>query len=53
MWVEPWTPEQVDRAPFVGGLELGSGVDVLRGVWDEQRGAMILTIRTWDGAEKQ
>ncbi|KAL3451087.1 hypothetical protein BJX65DRAFT_293696 [Aspergillus insuetus] len=53
MWVEPWTPEQVDRAPFVGGLDLGSGIDVLRGAWDEQRGAMILTVRTWEGAATQ
>jgi hypothetical protein len=53
MWVEPWTPEIVDNAPFVADLELGSGVDVLRGVWDETRGAMVLTVRTWDGAAKQ
>ncbi|KAL3489613.1 hypothetical protein BJX62DRAFT_252511 [Aspergillus germanicus] len=39
MWVEPWTPEQVDRAPLIGGLALGR--------------AMILTVRTWAGTAKQ
>ncbi|KAL2837717.1 hypothetical protein BJY01DRAFT_220700, partial [Aspergillus pseudoustus] len=53
MWLNPWTPEKVSKAPYVGSLDLGSGVDILRGVWDGERGAMILTLRTWDGSTKQ
>lgn len=48
MWQAPWTPKQVDEAPFVDELTFGHDVDVLRAVWDKDAQAMILTIRKWN-----
>ncbi|KAL2839255.1 hypothetical protein BJY01DRAFT_250568 [Aspergillus pseudoustus] len=49
MWEEPWTPEAVDSVPYVDGVELGSGVDFLRGIWDDECKAMVVSVRSWDG----
>ncbi|KAL3464646.1 hypothetical protein BJX64DRAFT_286137 [Aspergillus heterothallicus] len=43
----------VSKAPYVDNLDLGTCVDVLRAVWDEERGAMVLTFKTWDGSTNQ
>ncbi|KAL2842438.1 hypothetical protein BJX68DRAFT_270614 [Aspergillus pseudodeflectus] len=47
MWGEPWTAEQVSMAPYVGGAGLDSGVDFLRGIWDEERKALVVTMRSY------
>lgn len=52
MWEQPWTREVLAGRPWVDGLSLADGVDFLRGVWDEEKEAMILTMRRWQG-EKQ
>ncbi|KAL3442795.1 hypothetical protein BJX65DRAFT_321072 [Aspergillus insuetus] len=52
MWEAPWTPESVEAAPYLSGVDLGCGVDFLRGVWDEERRAMIVSMRSWDGKIK-
>ncbi|KAJ6489608.1 hypothetical protein C8R47DRAFT_1014826 [Mycena vitilis] len=51
MWAAPWTREHFERAPYVDGVDLASGVDFLRGAWDAEAGAMVLTVRTWDGSK--
>ena len=53
MWLEPWTANQLSSAPYVDGVDLASGVDFLRGNWDEMRKAIFVTIRTWDGEKKK
>jgi len=52
MWEKPWTKEEVEGRPWVDGVSLSAGVDVLRGAWVDKEGAMVLTVRTWDGAER-
>lgn len=52
LWEKPWSPERVSRAPHISGIDLGSGVDFLRGCWDESRQAMVVTMRTWDESDK-
>ncbi|KAJ7146380.1 hypothetical protein C8R44DRAFT_13492 [Mycena epipterygia] len=52
MWAAPWSRERFARYPYVDGVDLGSGVDFLRGAWDAERGAMVVTVRTWDGTGK-
>ncbi|KAF7337799.1 Ldi domain-containing protein [Mycena sanguinolenta] len=52
MWEAPWSREHLARSPYVGGVTLDSGMDFLRGVWDADAGAMIVTMRTWDGSRK-
>ncbi|KAJ7608745.1 hypothetical protein FB45DRAFT_1067234 [Roridomyces roridus] len=52
MWERPWDEEYFAKAPYVDGVDLGSGVNFLRGEWDSAKGAMVLTVRTWDGADK-
>ncbi|KUL84833.1 hypothetical protein ZTR_07300 [Talaromyces verruculosus] len=52
MWDKPWTAEKVSRVPHIQGIDLGNGVDFLRGCWDESRQAMIVTMRTWDKSKK-
>ncbi|KAL2815402.1 hypothetical protein BDW59DRAFT_177665 [Aspergillus cavernicola] len=52
MWLNPWTSEHLSQSPFIDKVDLASGVDFLRGHWDNARGAMVLTMRTWDGSKK-
>jgi hypothetical protein len=52
MWEAPWSREHFARSPYVDGVDLSSGVDFLRGIWDADAGAMIITVRTWDGSSK-
>ncbi|KUI70147.1 Linalool dehydratase/isomerase [Cytospora mali] len=54
MWENPWTREgHHAKYPYVEGVELSSGVDFLRGEWNEDLGAMVLTMRTWDGRKRR
>ncbi|KAF2637715.1 hypothetical protein P280DRAFT_492136 [Massarina eburnea CBS 473.64] len=52
MWEAPWTKEDVESRPWVGGFGLGSGVDCLRSVWDEEVGAVVVSLKTWDGRKE-
>jgi hypothetical protein len=49
MWDRPWTREHVGTMPWIDGVSLESGVDTLSGSWDEERGAMFASFRTWHG----
>lgn len=48
MWDEPWTGEEIGKRPWVDGVGLEMGVDVLRGRWDEVKRVLLTTFRTWD-----
>jgi hypothetical protein len=52
MFDEPWTQEYVKSAPWVDGFGLDDGIDCLRGIYDPDEQAMVMTLRTWDGAYK-
>ncbi|KAJ4291739.1 hypothetical protein N0V90_009634 [Kalmusia sp. IMI 367209] len=52
MWEAPWTKENVESRPWIGGFGLGNGVDCLRGIWDEVERAMVVSLRTWDGRKQ-
>ena len=49
MWDNPWTKEQLASKPWIDGVDLSQGVDCLRGVWDADESALILTVRSWNG----
>lgn len=49
MWLDAWTPNQLSSLPYLEGLDLASGVDFLRVIWDEKLQAIIITMRSWDG----
>ncbi|KAL2835927.1 hypothetical protein BJY01DRAFT_238490 [Aspergillus pseudoustus] len=49
---KPWTRETIASSPYVDGLGLSQGVDCLRGVWDADRKALIITVREWAGKQK-
>ncbi|KAL8837436.1 MAG: hypothetical protein Q9170_002520 [Blastenia crenularia] len=51
MFEHPWTKEEVQRRPCIEGVDLDSGIDFLRGVWVEERKAMVVSLRSWNGAE--
>lgn len=51
MWENPWTRELLAARPWVDGLDYCQGVDCLRGLWDDEEQAMIITLRSWDSAE--
>ncbi|KAI4145100.1 MAG: hypothetical protein L6R39_003938 [Caloplaca ligustica] len=51
MYEEPWTKEDVLKRPCIEGVGLDDGVDFLRGVWVEERKAMVVTVRSWEGKE--
>ncbi|KAJ9615247.1 hypothetical protein H2200_001321 [Cladophialophora chaetospira] len=51
MYEKPWTREHLASTPYIDGLDSFSsehGVSVLRGFWDEENQALILTIKGWD-----
>lgn len=35
--------------PWIDGVSLDGGVDTLSGSWDEKKGAMFASFRTWHG----
>ncbi|MEK7051798.1 hypothetical protein OSI08_27265, partial [Mycobacterium ulcerans] len=45
----PWTRETLETRPYVDGLDLSQGVDCLRGVWDPENSALIVTLCEWAG----
>ena len=47
MWNEPWTRDLLSRRPLVDGVSFADGVDLLRGVWEEDQLAMIVTLNRW------
>lgn len=49
MWNKPWTKEHVRSMPWIDGVGLDGGVDTLSGSWDEKKGAMFASFRTWHG----
>jgi hypothetical protein len=49
MFEEPWTREVLAKRPYVDGVGFADGVDFLRGIWDEQARAMVLTLKSWSG----
>jgi hypothetical protein len=53
MWEKPWSADDVAKRPWVDGIDLTDGVDVLRGAWVEEQRAMVLTVRSWDGVERK
>jgi hypothetical protein len=52
IWDMPWAKSTLVGRPHVDGLDLSQGVDCLRGVWDESRGALILTVRECAGGQR-
>ncbi|KAK3117725.1 hypothetical protein LTR53_000654 [Teratosphaeriaceae sp. CCFEE 6253] len=52
MWERPWTKEVLASRPWVDGVGLGEGVDFLRGEYDRSKGAVVLTMKSWDGKER-
>ena len=49
MWDAPWTREYLAKWPWIDGVDLSQGVDTLRGTWDADNDALVLTLRTWHG----
>ncbi|GKZ27633.1 hypothetical protein AbraCBS73388_005159 [Aspergillus brasiliensis] len=50
MWDRPWTRDILAKRPWIDGVDLSQGVDFLRGQWDSEESALILTMKTWDGS---
>jgi hypothetical protein len=51
MWEQPWASEHLAKRPWIDGIDLAQNVDCLRGVWDEQKKTLIVTLRTWNGVK--
>lgn len=52
MYEKPWTKEHFSTYPFIDNVDLSSGVDFLRGAWNESLAAMAITMRTYSGINK-
>jgi hypothetical protein len=50
-WERPWTKHDVRGRPSIQGVTLADGVDFLRGIWDEEKNLVVVTMRTWDARE--
>ncbi|KAK5690844.1 hypothetical protein LTR97_012005 [Elasticomyces elasticus] len=50
MWEKPWTSELLTSRPWIDGAGFEDGADFLRGIWDADERAMILTLKTWQEA---
>ncbi|KAL8951149.1 MAG: hypothetical protein Q9222_002856 [Ikaeria aurantiellina] len=53
MFDKPWTKEEVLERPCVEEVGLESGVDFLRGVWLEEKRCMVVSLRSWDGEQRE
>lgn len=49
IWDNPRKRGHAATQPWIDGIELGQGIDCLRGVWDSEESALVLTMKTWDG----
>jgi len=52
MWQKPWKGEEVRGRPFVDSIDLGCGVDFIRGAWDSENGIFVLTMRSWNNDKR-
>lgn len=49
MYEKPFTREQLALTPWIDNLDFSTaGVSVLRGVWDPEHLALVLTVKGWD-----
>jgi hypothetical protein len=53
MYENPWTERYFSTHPFIDNIDLSSGVDYLRGSWDEDLAAMAVTMRSYSGEDKK
>jgi hypothetical protein len=53
MYENPWGNEHFSNYPFIDNIDLSSGVDFLRGYWDENEKALVVTLRSFDGKTKR
>ncbi|KAK4499812.1 hypothetical protein PRZ48_007998 [Zasmidium cellare] len=53
IWENPWTRETLANRPSIEGVTLADGFDFLRGTWDEERKAVIVTLRPWEDGTKK
>lgn len=52
MWEQPWIREGHHAYyPIIEGVDLASDVDFLRGEWNEDAGALAVTMKTWNGID--
>ncbi|KAF5652537.1 Linalool dehydratase-isomerase [Fusarium sp. NRRL 25303] len=51
MWDRPWTRDILAVEPWIDNLDLSQGVDYLRGLWDGDEKALIVTMKSWNGDE--
>ncbi len=49
MFESPWTQEILAQRPFFDNVDLSQGVDFLRAAWVEDRNALVMTLRSWNG----
>ncbi|KAG4429667.1 hypothetical protein IFR05_014854 [Cadophora sp. M221] len=48
IWEQPWTKKLLETRPWIDGITLDDGIDFLRGMWDDEKKALVLTVKTWD-----
>ncbi|SCV33637.1 uncharacterized protein FFB14_04616 [Fusarium fujikuroi] len=51
MWDKPWTRNVLAAEPWIDNLNLSEGFDYLRGLWDRDEKALIVTMKSWNGDE--
>jgi hypothetical protein len=49
MWDSPRKRGHAATQPWIDGIDLDQGIDCLRGLWDSEESALVLTMKTWDG----
>lgn len=52
MWAKPWTREMLAERPWVDGVGLEDDIDFLRGDWDAEKHAVVLTMKRWQGEKR-
>lgn len=53
MFEQPWTHDFLARRPYVDNVDLSQGVDFLRGQWSADEGALVVTLKAWDGRDHE
>lgn len=49
MYENPWTSEYLATRPYVDNIDYAENVDFLRGTWEEESSALVVTLKAWDG----
>lgn len=53
MWEHPWTRDILAKRPWLDGATFADGVNFSRGIWDEEKQILVVTVQLWKGPSRR